>query len=199
MTFPSRSRLPLFSTTRTSAGALAGKLLDTLGEPGPNWKARPHLNLKEIDNYASFLQRSAIEKSTFKCYQTGACDYISFCLNHHLSLEPAPKTLSRYSAYSSLTIASAAKYLSRAQHFLIDLYPDFDHNRNHPLILSTIRGSKKVWVDPVVHKLPLRFFFCLIFPPSLSTASLPYLTMTSFLPLLCPVLFMVVITWVNSS
>lgn len=156
MTFPSRSRLPLFSTARTSAGALAGKLLDTLGEPGPNRKARPHLNLKEIDNYASFLQRSAIEKSTFKCYQTGACDYISFCLNHHLSLEPAPKTLSRYSAYSSLTIASAAKYLSRAQHFLIDLYPDFDHNRNHPLVLSTIRGSKKVQADPVVHKLPLR-------------------------------------------
>ena len=43
-----------------------------------------------------------------------------------------------------------------AWHFLIDLYPDFDHNRNHPLVLSTIRGSKKVQADPVVHKLPLR-------------------------------------------
>lgn len=131
-------------------------LLDTLGEPSPTRKARPHLNLKEIDNYASFLQRSAIEKSTFKCYQTGARDYISFCLNHNLSLDPTPETLSRYIAYSSLSIASAAKYLSGARHFLIDLYPDFDHNRNHPLVLSTIRGSKKVRADPVVRKLPLR-------------------------------------------
>lgn len=37
-----------------------------------------------------------------------------------------------------------------------DLYPEFDDNRNHPLVLSTIRGSKKIRADPVTRKLPLR-------------------------------------------
>lgn len=131
-------------------------LLDNLGEPGPSRKARPDLNLTEIDRYISFLQHSAIEKSTLKIYKTGARDYISFCITHQLSLEPTPETLSCYIAYSSLSIASASKYLSGARHFLVDMYPDFDHNRNHPLVLSTIRGSKKTHANPVVRKLPLR-------------------------------------------
>jgi hypothetical protein len=131
-------------------------LLDGLGGPGSRRKARPHINLKEIDRYASFLQSSSIEKSTTKCYQTGARDYISFCQAHDLSLHPTPLTLSRYVAYSSRSIASAPKYLTGASHFLRELYPDFDENRNHPLVLSTIRGSRKIRADPVVRKLPLR-------------------------------------------
>jgi len=109
-------------------------LLDDLGKPGSTRRARPHLNLKEIDQYASFLQCSAIEKSTTECYQTGARDYITFCFNHHLSLEPTPLTLSRYITFSSHSIASAPKYLSGAQHFLKDLYPEFNRNCNHPLV-----------------------------------------------------------------
>ena len=72
------------------------------------------------------------------------------------SLRPTPLTLSRYVAFSSHSIASAPKYLTGARHYLKDLYPEFDENRNHPLVLSTIRGSKKVRADPVTRKLPLR-------------------------------------------
>jgi hypothetical protein len=131
-------------------------LLDDLGEPGLRKRARPHFSLEEIDRYASFLQHSAIEKSTSKVYKTGARDYISFCVSHRLSLQPTPLTLSRYIAFSSHSIASASKYLTGASHYLKDLYPDFDTVRSHPLVLSTIRGSQKVRADPVIRKLPLR-------------------------------------------
>ena len=129
-----------------------------MGGPGSRRKARPYTNLKEIDRYATFLQNSAIEKCTTKCYQTGARDYISFCNNHNLSLQPTPLTLSRYITYTSHSIASALKYLTGAQHYLKDIYPKFNNNRNHPLqvVLSTIRGAKKVRADPVKRKLPLR-------------------------------------------
>ena len=59
-----------------------------------------------------------IKKSTTKTNKTGACDYITFCNNHSLSLQPTPLTLSRYIAYSSHSIASSPKYLTGASHFL---------------------------------------------------------------------------------
>jgi hypothetical protein len=83
---------------------MAGMLLNLLGKPSSMQRARPHINLKEIDRYASFLQHSAIEKSTIKVYKTGARDYISF--SHGLSFQPTPLTLSRYLAYSFHSIAS---------------------------------------------------------------------------------------------
>ena len=127
-----------------------------MGRSSSKHKACPYSSLQEIDQYASFLQNSAIEKSTTKNYQTGAHDYITFCQTHNLSLRPTPQTFSRYIAYTSNSIASAPKYLTGAQHYLKEFYPKFDEVRNHPLILSTIRGSKKVHADPVKRKLPLR-------------------------------------------
>lgn len=112
-------------------------------------------SFEEIDKHASYLQQSAIEKSTYKCYQTGARDYISFCLDHQLSIQPTPQTLSCYIASSSQSIASAPKYLTGARHFLQEFYPDFDKACNHPLVHSTIQGAKKVRADPVIRKLPL--------------------------------------------
>lgn len=135
---------------------MAGNLLDLLGEPSVRRRARPDINLKQIDRYASFLQSSAIEKSTTKVYKTGARDYIAFCTSHGLSLQPTPLTLSRYIAYSSHSIASGSKYLTGASHYLKNLYPSFDDVRSHPLVLATIRGSKKTRADPVIRKLPLR-------------------------------------------
>jgi hypothetical protein len=38
---------------------------------------------------------------------------------------------------------------------LHEIYPEFDENRAHPLVKSTIRGAKKVQADPVERKLPL--------------------------------------------
>ncbi|PBK70502.1 hypothetical protein ARMSODRAFT_866301, partial [Armillaria solidipes] len=75
---------------------------------------------------------------------------------HHLPLDPTPTTLSRYIAYTSQFIASGPKYLTGVRHFLRDLYPDFDINRQSPLVQSTIRGSKKVRADPIQRKLPFR-------------------------------------------
>jgi len=112
--------------------------------------------LADLDKHALHLQVSAIEKSTVQGYATGVRDYIAFCVAHSLPLDPTPSTLSRYIAYTSKFIASGPKYLTGVRHFLIDLYPHFDASRSHPLVQSTIRGSKKVRADGVRRKLPLR-------------------------------------------
>ena len=90
-------------------------------------------------------------------------DYITFCLDHSLPLDPTPETLSHYIAYTfifiaytSIFIASAPKYLSGAHHFLCQIYPNFDTNRAHPFVQATIVGSKKIQADPIRQKLPVR-------------------------------------------
>jgi hypothetical protein len=139
-----------------SAGTMERVLLSALG--GKKTAPRvpcPPMELADLDARALYLQVNSIERSTSKNYATGAWDYINFCILHSLPLEPTPTTLSRYIAYSSQFIASGPKYLTGVRHFLKDLYPDFDANRGHPLVSSTIRGSKKVQADPVERKLPL--------------------------------------------
>jgi hypothetical protein len=132
-------------------------LLSTLG--GQHTAPRvpcPPMEISDIDARALHLQVNSIERSTSKNYATGARDYINFCIMHSLPLDPTPTTLSRYIAYSSQFIASAPKYLTGVRHFLRDIYPEFDTNRSHALVTSTIRGAKKVRADPVQRKLPLR-------------------------------------------
>ena len=102
------------------------------------------------------LQAHALKKSTVGGYSTGAHDYLCFCCLHQLPLEPTPQTLSRYIAYTSLSIGSGPKYLTGVCHFLHDFYPDFDFNCFSPLVQATIRGSKKTRADPVHRKQPLR-------------------------------------------
>jgi hypothetical protein len=134
---------------------MEGVLLSALGELAPR-SARPPLSLKDLDARVLHLQSHALEKSTVKGYSTGARDYARFCRLHHLPLDPSSQTLSRYIAYTSLSIASGPKYLTGARHFLHDIYPNFDDNRASPLVQATIRGSKKVRADPVRRKQPLR-------------------------------------------
>ena len=134
---------------------MEGVLLNCLGGPAPR-RARPHVKLDDLDARVLHLQTHALEKSTVGGYSTSARDYIRFCRLHQLPLEPTPQTLSRYIAYTSLSIASGPKYLTGVRHFLHDLYPDFDANRFSPLVRATIRGSKKTRADPVHRKLPLR-------------------------------------------
>jgi len=90
----------------------------------------PPMSLESIDDRAILLQTNSIEISTVKGYATGAWDYISFCLKFSLPLTPTPQTLAHY--------------------------PEFDTNRAHPLVQSTIRGSKKIRADPIHWKQPLR-------------------------------------------
>jgi len=135
---------------------MEGVLLEALGGHRTSRAARPVMELSALDNRARFLQVNSIEKSTALGYATGARDYISFCLNHKIPLNPTPATLSRYIAYTSQFISSAPKYLTGARHFLADIYPEFDVNRAHPLVQATINGSKKSRADPVHRKLPLR-------------------------------------------
>ena len=132
-------------------------LLNALGGHSSRTRnARPPMPLAILDDRVQHLQANAIETSTAKGYATGARDYIKFCLSFSLPLTPTPQNLSRYVAYTSKFIASAPKYLTRARHFLQDLYPDFDTNRSHPLVQATIRGSKKVRADSIRRKQPLR-------------------------------------------
>lgn len=136
---------------------MAELLLAGIGGPSDRGrKVRHVIPLDELDNRISYLQSHSIEPSTKSGYLTGARDYITFCYNHKLPLDPTPRTLSRYIAYTSTFIASGPKYLTGARHFLHHLYPDFDKNRSSPLVQSTITGSKKVRADPVHRKLPLR-------------------------------------------
>jgi hypothetical protein len=134
---------------------MEGVFLKNLGELRP-CSARPPTRLEDLDARVLHLQTHALERSTIGGYSTGARDYIRFCKIHHLPLDPTPQTLSRYIAFTSLSIASGPKYLTRARHFLHDLYPGFDDNRASPLVQATIRGSKKVRADPVRRKQPLR-------------------------------------------
>jgi hypothetical protein len=134
---------------------MEGVLLSILG--GERMRvSRPRMELTDLDTRTRYLQINSIERSTAKGYATGARDYINFCLTHSLSLNPTPQTLSRYIAYTSQFISSGPKYLTGARHFLADLYPDFEHNRAHPLVQATIAGAKKIRADPVKRKLPLR-------------------------------------------
>ena len=147
----------LYSSTGAFAGTMERVLLSALG--GQKTGAHvphPPMDLADLDACTLFLQVNSIEHSTSKGYATGAQDYINFCILHSLPLDPTPTTLSRYIAYSSQFIASGPKYLTGVRHFLWEIYPDFDENRAHTLVKSTICGSKKVRADAVERKLPLR-------------------------------------------
>ena len=136
---------------------MEGVLLNALGgHENVLSRARPRMDLSDLDKRTLYLQVNAIEKSTINGYATGARDYLRFCITHALPLDPTPQTLSRYITYTSQFIASGPKYLTGVRHFLNDIYPQFDTNRAHPLVKSAIRGSKKVRADPVRRKLPLR-------------------------------------------
>ena len=134
---------------------MEGVLLSALGELEPR-SARPPSKLKDLDSRVLHLQTHALEKSTVSGYATGARDYLRFCLIHHIPPDPTPQTLSRYIAFTSLSIASGPKYLTGVRHFLHELYPTFDDNRASPSVQATIRGSKKVRADPVRRKQPIR-------------------------------------------
>jgi hypothetical protein len=134
---------------------MEGVLLNTLGELAPR-RARPPAKLEDLDARVLHLQTHALEKATIDGYTTGARDYIRFCLIHHIPPDPTPQTLSRYIAFTSLSIGSGPKYLTGARHFLHELYPAFDDNRASPSVQATIRGSKKVRADPVRRKQPIR-------------------------------------------
>lgn len=131
-------------------------LLSILGGGKATRSPRPRMALSEVDTRTRYLRSNAIERSTSNGYATGARDYINFCLNHELPIDPTPETLSRYLAYTSQYISSGPKYLSGARHFLAEFFPSFDVNRSHPLVQATIAGAKKVRADPVKRKLPLR-------------------------------------------
>lgn len=118
--------------------------------------SRPPVSLADLDARLSFLQTNALDRSTIRGYGVGARDYLRFCLQHNLPLNPTPLTLARYIAYTSQFIASGPGYLTGVRHYLQDLYPDFDAARAHPLVKTAIRGSRKVRADPVRRKLPLR-------------------------------------------
>jgi hypothetical protein len=136
---------------------MEGVLLSALGGQSTARRVtRPPMDLADLDKWTLHLQVNSIEHSTTKGYATGARDYVNFCILHGLPLDPTPQTLSRYIAYTSLFIASGPKYLTGVRHFLRDIYPEFDANRAHSLVSSTIRGSKKIRADPVHRKLPLR-------------------------------------------
>ncbi|KAF5335864.1 hypothetical protein D9758_016688 [Tetrapyrgos nigripes] len=102
------------------------------------------------------VRAHAIEESTLAGYKTGARDYVTFCINHHLSLEPTISTLCRYIAYTSQFIASGPDYLTGAHHFLREIYPEFASNRASHAVQATIIGSRKFRADTVQRKLPLR-------------------------------------------
>ena len=115
----------------------------------------PPYGLEQFGQSSLFLQAHSIKVPTAHGYATGTHDYINFCINHTLPLDLTPSTLACYIAYTSQYIASAPKYLTGAQHFLADIYPDFNVNCSHPLVHSTIAGSKKTCADPIKRKLPL--------------------------------------------
>ena len=131
------------------------ELLRILGRSQPLCPSCPSMALSNLDSQAYFLQAHFIKVPTAHGYATGTHDYINFCINHTLPRNLIPSTLAHYIAYTSQDIASAPKYLTGAQHFLADIYPNFDVNDGHPPVCSTIAGSKKTHANPIKRKLPL--------------------------------------------
>ena len=147
---------PFWPTSGSLAGMMEEVLLSVLGGQSSHRQiVHPLMLMESINDRALHLQANAIEISMVKGYATSAWDYISFCLMFSLPLTPTPQTLARYITYTSKYIASAPKYLTGTQHFLKDIYPEFDTNCAHPLVQSTIHGSKKIHADPICCKQPL--------------------------------------------
>ena len=119
----------LHSSKGAVASVVERVLLSALGGQGPRSQTScPPMDLADLDAHAFYLQVNAIECSTLKNYATGAWGYINFCILHSLFLNPTPTMLSHYIAFSSQFITSAPKYLTGMQHFLKELYPEFDDN-----------------------------------------------------------------------
>lgn len=125
-------------------------------KPGTSRTVQQHIPLNVLDERLLFLHTTAIEKSTYKNYSTGAHDYIAFCQRYSLAIDPTPFTLARYITFTSQHIASGPKYLSSARHFLVERFPDFDTNCQHPMVQAAIAGSRKCQADAVHRKLLLR-------------------------------------------
>src|ERR1700678_1831829 len=75
--------------------------------------SRPPVSLADLDARLSFLQTNALDQSTIHGYGVGARDYLRFCLQHNLPLNPTPLTLARYIAYTSQFIASGPRAVHR--------------------------------------------------------------------------------------
>ena len=132
------------------AGAMEGVFLNLSGgSDGLLYHSRPPVDLQTLDNRLALLQANALDESTLRGYAVGARDYIRFCLQHHLPLERTPLTLARYIAYMSQFITSGPHYLSGARHYLQDLFPNPNANRNHQLVKNTIRGSRKLRANSI--------------------------------------------------
>jgi hypothetical protein len=131
------------------------ELLTLLGGLSRSSSSRPILSPSDLEARTRLVQANAVETSTTKHYVTGARDYISFCINHNLPIEPTPATLARYISYPSLFVASGPKYLSGAR-FLQELFPEFERNRAHPAVQRAIAGARKLRADGVRRKDPLR-------------------------------------------
>ena len=81
---------------------MEGVLLSALGgHEKASSCARPPMDLADLDNRTLFLQVYAIEKATVNGYATGAHDYIRFCINHSLPIDPTPQTMAHYIACTS--------------------------------------------------------------------------------------------------
>lgn len=76
--------------------------------------SRPQVSLADSDDRLSLLQANTLDCSTVWGYAVGACDYLRFCLRHHLPFDPTPLTFAHYIAYTSQFIASGPRYLSGA-------------------------------------------------------------------------------------
>ena len=132
---------------------MARLLLDAIG--GWDLPSHPPMSLSALDEWVSHLTAHAIEQSTQKGYSTSIKSYIHFCMIHNLPLNPTPQNLACYIAYVSQYINSGPQYLSGICHFLLEFFPNFDNNCSSTLVQATIRGSKKVWDNPIHQKLPL--------------------------------------------
>jgi hypothetical protein len=72
--------------------------------------SRPPVSLSDLDARLAILQANALDCSTLHGYAVGARDYLRFCLQHNLPIDPTPNTLARYITYTSQFIASGPHY-----------------------------------------------------------------------------------------
>ncbi|KAF7371914.1 DNA RNA polymerase [Mycena venus] len=128
------------------AGALEGMLLSALGGPSAPRKARPWMDLADLDQRARHLQATLLAQEIISRSVDPTISLLTLLPKHF----PATLLIRRNSSHPVPNTSQGAR------HFLKDLYPEWDEVRGDPVVQATIRGSRKARADPVHRKLPLR-------------------------------------------
>lgn len=99
----------------------------------------------------------SVQSPPTRAYRLHFASYLQFIEIYHLDLTPTEHTLALYVIYMCQLVSpsSVEVYLEGIIHYLAPLYPSVSATCSSELIVQALRGCKKLYKAPVVHKRPL--------------------------------------------